>query len=101
MAAQADAGLTLELLSVGPDADPALNAELTLSQVHALPGSTVVVSATVRNLGRGPSSNLNIDFYDRDSSCRGWCAETDRLGLRRVDRDSRRLLVAMGTLIWG
>jgi len=54
---------TLDVLSLLLDADPALDPALTISQVHANPGSSVTISTTVRNLGRNPSGDLKVDFY--------------------------------------
>ncbi len=54
---------TLDVLSILPDADPALDPLLSLSQAHADPGSPVIVSANLRNLGRNPSGELTVSFY--------------------------------------
>lgn len=62
MAEQADA-TTLDLVTLAPTADPALAPTLALAQVHAIPGSTVTVTATVRNLGRNPSPEASVCFY--------------------------------------
>ena len=45
-------GEPITSLVIDPEADPALDPALTLSQQHAAPGSSVVVTATVRNVGR-------------------------------------------------
>ncbi|MBM3134093.1 MAG: DNRLRE domain-containing protein [Chloroflexi bacterium] len=53
----------IESLTVEPGADPALDPALVLSQQHAALGSTVVVTATVRNVGRAPASGLAVKLY--------------------------------------
>jgi hypothetical protein len=53
----------VESAVLSPEADPALLPALTLSQQHAPVGSTVVVSATVRNLGRALAEGLSVDFF--------------------------------------
>jgi hypothetical protein len=50
-------------LIIEPDPDPALDPVLALSQQHANPGSTVVVTATLRNVGRGAASSLTVRLY--------------------------------------
>lgn len=54
---------TLDLLALGPGADPALDPALALSQAHAAIGSTVTVTATVRNLGRNTALEAQVCFY--------------------------------------
>jgi hypothetical protein len=54
---------TLDVLTIQPDADPALDPAFRLSQVHADPGTTVVISATIRNLGRNPTGGLTVNFF--------------------------------------
>ena len=54
---------SLDLLTIRPEADPALDAELALSQVHPAPGSTVTIAATVRNLGRNTMPESSVCFY--------------------------------------
>jgi hypothetical protein len=54
---------TLDVLTIQPDADPALDPAFRLSQVHADPGATVVISATIRNLGRNPTGGLTVNFF--------------------------------------
>jgi hypothetical protein len=49
------------VLEAGPD--PALDPALALSQQHPAPGSTVAVTATVRNVGRELASGLQVTFY--------------------------------------
>lgn len=53
----------LETALVEAGADPALDPALALSQQHAAIGSSVVVTATVRNLGREPASGLALNLY--------------------------------------
>lgn len=53
----------VESLTIEPTPDPALDPDLGLSQRHATPGSTVVVTATVRNVGRGTASGLSVSLY--------------------------------------
>jgi hypothetical protein len=53
-------------LIVDPGPDPALDPALALSQQHAAPGSSVVVSATVRNVGRQPAAGLEVSLYRGD-----------------------------------
>jgi hypothetical protein len=45
------------------DPDPALDPDLAMSQQHAGPGSMVVVTATIRNLGRSLATGLSIQLY--------------------------------------
>lgn len=54
----------VESLVIEPGADPALDPALQLGQQHAVVGSTVAVTATVRNLGRAPATNLQVRFYE-------------------------------------
>jgi hypothetical protein len=53
----------LESITVKAGADPALDPALALSQQHAAPGTTITVTATVRNLGRALASGLAVNFY--------------------------------------
>jgi hypothetical protein len=53
----------VEALTLGPGADPALDPALALSQRHAISGTTIVVTATVRNVGRGAASGLSVRLY--------------------------------------
>ena len=53
----------VESLTIEPTPDPALDPDLGLSQRHATPGSAVVVTATVRNVGRGTASGLSVSLY--------------------------------------
>jgi hypothetical protein len=52
----------VETLTLIPDADPALDS-LTASQLGALPGSTVTVTATVRNVGRGRAVGMEVQLF--------------------------------------
>ena len=54
---------TLDIVALNPEADPALDPTLELSQMHPAIGSTVTVTATVRNLGRNPASESRVCFY--------------------------------------
>lgn len=54
---------TLDIVALGPEADPALDPALTLSQAHPAVGSTVTVTATVRNLGRNTAPESQVCFY--------------------------------------
>ena len=54
---------SLDILTVRPEADPALDDRLALSQVHAATGSTVTITATVRNLGRNAMPEASVCFY--------------------------------------
>ncbi len=58
----ATAGDPLLALSYDSQPDPALDADLALSQAHAAPGTSVTVTATVRNLGRAPAPAV-LRFY--------------------------------------
>ena len=53
----------VESLTLGNTPDPALDPALSLSQQHAAPGSTVTISATVRNVGRAPATGLTVNFF--------------------------------------
>jgi hypothetical protein len=53
----------VESLALEPGADPALDPQLALSQQHASPGTTVIVTTTVRNVGRGAASGLSARLY--------------------------------------
>jgi len=57
-------GGDLETIRILPDADPALDPDLVLSQRHASAGASVAVTATVRNLGPGVTGDLTLEFYD-------------------------------------
>jgi hypothetical protein len=57
-----ESSASVESLAVPPDADPALDA-LDVSQIGALPGSTVVVTATVRNVGRGRALGMQVGLF--------------------------------------
>jgi len=48
---------------LGPDADPALDAALEVTPLHAQTGASVTVRATVRNVGRGQASGLTAELY--------------------------------------
>jgi hypothetical protein len=43
--------------------DPALDPELVLSRQHAPAGASVVMTATLRNVGRGPATGLTVKLY--------------------------------------
>ena len=62
MAAQANEA-SLDILTIRPEADPALDDKLVLSQVHAAAGSAVAITATVRNLGRNAMAESSVCFY--------------------------------------
>ena len=62
MAAQANES-SLDILTIRPEADPALDDKLVLSQVHAAAGSAVAITATVRNLGRNAMAESSVCFY--------------------------------------
>jgi hypothetical protein len=54
----------VETFNVTLDADLALDANLRLSTFHAPIGDTVVVTSTLRNLGRGEATNpISVCFY--------------------------------------
>jgi len=59
-------GSLVETIRIDPQADPALDPGLKLSQQHASAGATVEMTATVRNLGRAPTGDLTVEFYDGD-----------------------------------
>lgn len=52
----------VETLVVAPEADPAVDTPLLVAPSHALPGSTVAVTATVRNVGRTPTPMI-VSLY--------------------------------------
>lgn len=52
----------VETLQIATGADPALD-PLQLSQRAALPGSPVIVTVVVRNVGRGLATDLTINLY--------------------------------------
>ncbi|HRQ41171.1 MAG TPA: CARDB domain-containing protein [Chloroflexota bacterium] len=54
---------TLETAVMSAAADPALDPALVLSQVHAPVGSTVTITATVRNVGRADATGLEVKLY--------------------------------------
>jgi hypothetical protein len=58
----------VESVILAATADPALDPQLQLSQMHAPTGATVTVSATVRNLGRAQATNLTVSLYAGASS---------------------------------
>jgi hypothetical protein len=60
-------GGDLETIRILPDADPAVDPTVELSQQHASAGTSVVVTATVRNLGPGVTGDLVLEFYDGTS----------------------------------
>jgi hypothetical protein len=62
-ATRAIADDTIESLVVEPGADPALDTKLVLSSAHAAPGTNVVVTATLRNLGRATATGLTVNLY--------------------------------------
>lgn len=53
----------IESRIVEPGADPALDAKLKLSAAHAAPGANVVVTATLRNVGRATATGLTVNLY--------------------------------------
>ncbi len=53
----------VESLTMTAAPDPALDPHLELSQQHASAGASVVVTATVRNVGRGPATALTVSLY--------------------------------------
>jgi hypothetical protein len=61
---EADDELTALTLDFGPD--PALDPTLAVSQQHPLPGSSVTVTATVRNVGREQANDLTVALYRGD-----------------------------------
>jgi hypothetical protein len=54
---------TLDVITISPEADPALDSVLMLSQVHADLNSRVTITTTVRNLGRNPTGDLTVNFF--------------------------------------
>ncbi len=56
-------GDPVESLTVESGADPALDPKLSLSRQHASPGATVIVSATLRNLGRDYTDKPTLNLY--------------------------------------
>lgn len=62
LAAQAD-DTTLDIVTLRPEADPALDPALALSQAHPAVGSPATVTATVRNLGRNTAPEARVCFY--------------------------------------
>jgi hypothetical protein len=54
---------TVESLVVEAGADPALDARLSLSAAHAAPGSSVIVTTTLRNVGRAAATGLTVNLY--------------------------------------
>jgi hypothetical protein len=58
----------VESLTIESGPDPALDPTLMISQQHAEVGKTVVVTATVRNVGREPAENMSVRFYAGDPS---------------------------------
>lgn len=53
----------IESALIEPGADPALDSELQVSQVHAEPGATVMVTANVRNIGRGNAEGVVVSLF--------------------------------------
>lgn len=53
----------VESLTLTAAPDPALDPVLELSQQHASAGTSVVVTTTVRNVGRGPATALTVSLY--------------------------------------
>lgn len=53
----------VESLLLEAGADPAIDPALAISTQHALPGSTVWVTATVRNVGLQPASDIVVHVY--------------------------------------
>lgn len=54
---------TLDVIALGPEADPALDPHIALSQEHAAAGSSVTLTATLRNLGRNTVTESSVCFY--------------------------------------
>lgn len=54
---------SLESVVVKPEADPALDPVMALSEYHAAAGSTVTVTVTLRNLGRAEATGLAVALY--------------------------------------
>jgi hypothetical protein len=53
----------VESVVIEPGADPALDGKLSLSSAHAAPGTNVVVTATLRNVGRATATGLTVNLY--------------------------------------
>ena len=53
----------VESAVIEPGADPALDPDLKVSQYHANPGETVVVTATVRNIGNQAASGVKVGLF--------------------------------------
>jgi len=53
----------VESALIEPGADPALDPGLQVSQYHADPGATVMVTTTVRNIGRGIAEGVVVSLY--------------------------------------
>jgi hypothetical protein len=53
----------LESAIIAPGADPALDTFLEVSQFHADPGTTITVTTTVRNIGRGLAGGVKVGLY--------------------------------------
>jgi hypothetical protein len=53
----------IEAGMVQPGADPALDSDLQISQLHATPGTSITVTATVRNIGRDLASGVKIGLF--------------------------------------
>jgi hypothetical protein len=53
----------IESLLLEAGADPAIDPALTISTQHALPDSTVWITATVRNVGLLPASDIVVHVY--------------------------------------
>jgi hypothetical protein len=56
-------GDPVQSLAIEVGADPALDPVLAFSQQHPTPGSSVAVTATVRNVGREPATGLTVHLY--------------------------------------
>jgi hypothetical protein len=69
--------LELEALSISAGADPALD-PLQPSTQAPIPGSTLMIAATVRNVGRGTASQMTVTLY------RGTNANGTPLGTQTV-----------------
>ena len=50
--------------------------DLTISDVHPVPGSTVTLTATITNTGDLPLPNLQVSFYDGDPAAGGTLLDT-------------------------
>ena len=53
----------VESAVIEPGADPAMDPNLKVSQYHANPAETVVVTATVRNIGNRPASGVKVGLF--------------------------------------